>query len=318
MTIGIAAFGPNAGNAIVRALAAIEAVGRGAIGGFVSLVAITPLGEIARAETQRGGTSGLYPGGIDDMPAIIAEARIAGLISSGPDRPEPLRQFTPADPETGLVTGHRLPNANGAAGMPLNVEVLSLMREGLSPQDAVERVTAANPEVDAGILALAVDGRVYAADTAHVRKRGDRGQVIAGSVAQGAVAAALHNAIRPHRPIAALAAEIALDAMQPQDRPDAWITFRQGTPLVAGSSSGVNIGADGSVDCVLVDDRKFLTGSWCLGVGFEAKVFRHSKAVAVMIYEPFMIVEDGTLRSIDGRAELPVPIRRPQGWPSAS
>ncbi len=38
MTIGIAAYGPNAGQAIVEALRAAEVVGHGAIGGFVSLV----------------------------------------------------------------------------------------------------------------------------------------------------------------------------------------------------------------------------------------------------------------------------------------
>ncbi len=62
MTIGIAAYGPNAGQAIIDALRAAEAVGHGAISGFVSMVVIGEDGELHRIETQRGGTQGLLEG----------------------------------------------------------------------------------------------------------------------------------------------------------------------------------------------------------------------------------------------------------------
>jgi len=94
MTIGIVAHGPRAGLAIVRALRAIEAVGRGAIGGFVSFVSIASDGSVERAETQRGGTIGLFPNGeTEGSAASLMEAPTAGLMSSGPDRPEPLIPF---------------------------------------------------------------------------------------------------------------------------------------------------------------------------------------------------------------------------------
>jgi len=126
VTIGIAAHGPNAGLAIVKALAAVEAVGRGAIAGFVSFVAITAAGGIHRAVTQRGGSTALFDGDVQSIPAEIAAAETACLMSSGPDRPEPLSQFTSADPRIGLVTGHRMPNTIGVSGVNLNDEVLDL------------------------------------------------------------------------------------------------------------------------------------------------------------------------------------------------
>ena len=181
MTIGIAAFGPNAGRAVIQALSAVEAVGRGAIGGFVSFVAITASGRVDRLQTQHGGTEMLIRGVAGSLPPAIAEATIAGLMSSGPDRPEPLSQFTPADGDVGLVTGHRMPNTIGVNGMNLNDEVLQLMRSGHRPLDAVDRVIAANPDGDAGIIALSLDGCIHAADTPSVGRRGDCGRATIGS-----------------------------------------------------------------------------------------------------------------------------------------
>jgi hypothetical protein len=60
VTIGIAVRAPNAGQAAFEALRTVERVARGAIGGFVSFVAITADGRLLRAETQRGGTSTLF------------------------------------------------------------------------------------------------------------------------------------------------------------------------------------------------------------------------------------------------------------------
>jgi hypothetical protein len=309
VTIGIAAFGPNAGRAVLQALRAVEAVGRGAIGGFVSFVAITASGRVDRLQTQYGGTQTLLPGGAGSMPTAIAEATIAGLMSSGPDRPEPLSQFTPADGDVGLVTGHRMPNTIGVNGMNLSDEVLQLMRHGHRPFDAVGCVIAANPDVDAGIIALSVDGNIHAANTPNVGKRSDAGRAMIGSAAEGAAVAVLHNAIRPHRPIAALAAEIAMDVMRPSDRPDGWITFRKGTRALSGQANSVSIGADGFVETIIVANPKFLAGRWNFGIGYEAPVVMATEVVAAMLYEPYMVLQDGLLFTIDGRAELAVPIR---------
>ena len=308
MTIGIAAHGPNAGLAVLRALAAVEAVGRGAIGGFVSLVALTADGKVMRAATQKGGSGALLRNGAG-VRDEIGTATTAGLMSSGPDRPEPLSQFTPADAGVGLVTGHRMPNTIGVNGINLNDEVLALMQNGLGPEEAVGRVVAANPEVDAGIIALAPDGRLHAANTPHVARRGDAGEAVRGSREDGAVVAVLHNAIHPHRPLALLAAEVAMDVMQPEDRPDGWITFKEGVRLAPGPANAVDVGADGAVETIIVENPKFLDGRWSLGIGYETRVMRGAKPVAVVLYEPYMVVEAGELRTIDGQTSLSVPIR---------
>lgn len=307
MTIGIAAHGPDAGLAVIRALAAVEAVGRGAIGGFVSLVALTADGRVLRATTQRGGSAALFAGGA--VPGEVAAARVAGLMSSGPDRPEPLSQFTPADAAVGLVTGHRMPNTIGASGINVNDEVLDLMRRGMAPEQAVARVVAANPDVDAGIIALSADGRLAAADTAHVGRRGDAGRALRVDAGEGIGVAVLHNAIHPHRPLATLAADVAMDVMRPEDRADDWITFSEGATLAPGAANAVEVDAGGAVRRIVVEDEKFLTGRWSLGIGYETCVTRARAPIGVALYEPYIVVDEGRVRSIDGRASLSVPIR---------
>jgi hypothetical protein len=157
-----------AGLATFKALQAVERVGRGAIGGFASFVAITADGELLRSETQRGGTATLFTAGETICalpPPVFAEAPWAAVMSSGPDRPEPLSQFTPGQAGVGLVSGHRLPNMPGAEGLPINRAVLDRMAHGQPAPDAAHAVLAANPEADAGIIALDHAGRIYAGNT---------------------------------------------------------------------------------------------------------------------------------------------------------
>jgi hypothetical protein len=203
-----------------------------------------------------------------------------------------------------------MPNTIGAAGIKLNDEVLSLMRSGRSPEKAVEHVVAANPDIDAGMIALSLDGHAFAANTVCVQKRRDIGRAAIGLLEQGAQVIVLHNAIRPHRPIAALASEIAMDVMQPDDRPDGWITFRAGIPLVLGAMNAVGVNSDGVVEAVIVENHRLLAGPQSLGIGFEAPVLRHAEAIGVTLYEPYMVVADGRLQTVDGQSELSVPIRR--------
>jgi hypothetical protein len=187
--------------------------------------------------------------------------------------------------------------------------VLELMRQGIAPAGAVGQVVCANPDVDAGIIALAIDGRIYAANTAHVEKRGDAGRELIDGRHPSAVVAVLHNAIRPHRPLASLAAEIAMDVMLPEDHPDGWITFRKGIRLASGAVNAVDVNADGTVETIVTANPNFLKGSWSLGIGYETSVMRDAELIAVMLYEPYMVVDDGVLCTIDGQVELSVPIR---------
>lgn len=206
MTIGVAASGPNAGAAVRAAVLGAELLGRGAIGGFSVFAVLDEQGLAHHATTQRGGISAV------DIPSAWMRARHAAVISSGPDRPEPLLQFLPGADGIGLVTGHRLPNrpalAGAAApGTPLNRAVLARLAAGEHPQLAVDALLAANPEIDAGLIALDAHGRLGYGNSARVGRRGDLGQFYRES--DDCRLAFLHNSIAAHSDLTADVADLA-------------------------------------------------------------------------------------------------------------
>lgn len=313
MTIGIAAFGPQAGLAVVRALTAVERVGRGAIGGFASFVALGADGTLWRAETQRGGTTTLFVAGEATgvpPPPAFAEAPWAGVMSSGPDRPPPLARFTPADPAIGLLTGHRLPNGEGSDGQPLNQAVLARMRAGEPPAAAVAAVLGAAPDADAGIIALDRQNRLVAVDSATVAERGDLGRCLLCRPGLGAGVAVLHNAIHPSGPLARLAAEVALDTMAPEDRSDLWITVAAGTPLVLGARNAVILGDGDHARTIVVTRPAMLTGRVSgAPVSYRAAVERHGRRLGFTTGEPYGLIEDGRIVSLSGQDEVQIGVR---------
>lgn len=318
MTIGIAVSGPMAGLATFMALRAVERVARGALGGFVSFVALDDDGQLLTACTQRGGTTTLFTEaeatGVMPPPAV-ASARLAGLISSGPNRPEPLIQFTPADPAAGLVTGHRLPNMpgpgpEGERDGPVNRAVLERLRQGDSPKEAVEAVLAAHPRADAGLIALARDGRIYAADSELVQKRPDRGRFLGEDPATGARCAVLHNSIFPITSIAPLAAAIAFDAIAPADRVDFQIMVRAGTRLEKGAEACLHLTSGERVSHITVEDAIWLgVGHHGAIIPHGAAVRRNGKLVGRVIFEPYCVAAKGELVSLSGQEEAVVSVR---------
>ncbi|MAC78125.1 MAG: hypothetical protein CML66_08685 [Rhodobacteraceae bacterium] len=211
MTIGIAVYGPGAARAALAGLEAVEAVGRGAIGGFVSLSVILD-GRLINLGTQRGGAHSLL-----SQPAFVrvAGARHAVLMSSGPDRPEPLSQFTPGDPATGLMTGHRLPNMAGRDGQPPNLVALGAMTEGAAPAKAIETALNGDPQLDAGLIALNLAGDIALGNSVSVGARDDIGS--AHYTGQGIAVAVLHNTIFPCHALAELAVSAIRDHIDPDD-----------------------------------------------------------------------------------------------------
>jgi hypothetical protein len=307
MTIGIAAFGDRAGQAVIEGLAAAEAVGRGALHGFVALVAIGRDGRLHRAEVQDGGARALLAGG--PVPDHIADAQLVGLMSSGPNRPMPLSQFTPADPEVGLVTGHRFPNARGVRDRPLNLEVLELMRQGFDPQAALARVIADNPQADAGFIALSRDGRLHAENTPYLLGFGDAGKAV-GRIGDGkAGVEVLHNAISPHGSLAGLVVEVVLSVMGSPRAPDSVAAFRAGVPLFLSDENAVHLDDAEQVQAIATRDKRYGFGSWSFGLGYRARVYRQNVLVGSALYEPFLTAEDGRIASIDGGSSINLPIR---------
>lgn len=313
MTIGIAACGPNAGLAIVRALAAVEKVATGAIGGYAVFAAIDAGGRLHRAETQRGGTTTLFVDGDTTgvmPPPAVAEARSAGLMSSGPDRPAPLAQYVPAEAGVGLVTGHRLPNAAGVSGQPVNQEILIGLRAGLDARTAVDAVLDANPEADAGVIAIDAEGRLYARNSERVARRPDLGHARREIPEAGAVVEVLHNAIFPVAPLAALAAEIAISVMVPRDRIDGWVVAACGVPVVAGGANRVFIDDTGAIQRVETTDHRITRGRHnCAAIYIGAEVVHGDRTLGHTMFEPNVVVEDGRIVSLNGRDSLRIGYR---------
>ena len=313
MTIGIAVSGEGAGLAVFRALAAVESVGRGAIGGFVSFAAIDEAGVLHRAGTQRGGSRTLFTAGERvgvDPPAKISRARLAVLMSSGPDRPEPLAQFTPADPDVGLVTGHRLPNMPGVDGVPINERVLARMADGDSPQTAVREETSRNPEADAGVIALDRSGRISLANTDLVAARSDGGAALVEDRETGVRVGVLHNSIFPHRALADLAVSAVLDSVMPADRIDFEIEVRAGTRVELGAENCLHLAPDDRVSHITVVQRHWLAARHDGAVmGYGAPVRRDGKLVGRISFEPYCVVENGRLLSMSGRERVLIGVR---------
>ena len=201
MTIGIAAAGNAAGAAVYDAVLGAELLGRGAIGGFAVMAVCGAAGAAEYRVTQRGGVTAL------DVPPSWRDARVAAVISSGPDRPEPLTQFLAGAGGVGLVTGHRLPNLPGQDGVALNQAVLARMAGGTHPQDAVDAVLDAHPEWDAGLIAIDMRGRLGMGNSARVRRRDDLG--LARREIPPATLGLLHNSIHARGDLAADLADLA-------------------------------------------------------------------------------------------------------------
>ena len=259
MTIGIAVSGPQAGLAAFRALRAVEAVGRGAIGGFVSFVAIDSGGDLVHAATQRGGGGALFSEG--ELPRNIAEARLAALMSSGPDRPEPVSQFTPGDTQAGLLTGHRFPNMPCAGGAPPNLVALDRLRAGVSVETAVAEALALDPGADAGLVAVDLKGKIALGNSANVSQRDDIGAALLDDDASGLRVGVMHNSIFPHQALAALAVSAALDAVAPGDRADCEASL-VGVPLTPGDDRHLVLDCTGKPQLIVVTDNAFLDSCW--------------------------------------------------------
>ncbi|MEM6666343.1 MAG: hypothetical protein AAF638_08065 [Pseudomonadota bacterium] len=305
MTIGIAAFGPKSGAGVLAGLQAVERVGRGAIGGFVSLAVLTIDGELKRATTQQGGAAAVLA---DGLSGGMANAPLAGLISSGPNRPEPLSDFVAADPGVGLVTGHRMPHTRAEDGEPLNRHVMAHMRRGLDPQEAIDRVLASYPDRDAGFLAITPDGKVGMGSTYPVLGRADQGSGLLWAKGSPHLAASIHNAIHPSGVISALANEATLDSMYLAHAQTTWIRMIAGIALERSDQSQISITPDGVVNRIFHPHRAHFSGEWSVGLGDRVEVLRDGQHVGWLGYEPFMTILDGTVQCVDGLDTVDVPV----------
>ena len=305
MTIGIAAFGPNAALGIISGLDAVEKIGRGAIGGFVSIVALNEKGELIRFASQDGGAKILFT---NDLIYRIKGVRLAGLISSGPNRPEPLSQFIAAKPGVGIVTGHRMPQTKSSNGTALNSLVLQNMEKGMHPQQAIDVVTATHPNADAGFIAFSIDGDIGQGNCALVSMRSDQGLGSLSVNKEVAWVSTIHNSISPSGLIVTLANQVTLDTMLSSDLESEWITIEAGIKLELGAEPRVYVGSNGKINRIIVAHGDYLKGQRSIGLGDMVPVVSGSTQLGWLGYEPFLIVENGRIKSVDGCYHARVPV----------
>lgn len=303
MTIGIAAYGANAGKAILDAVAAAEAVGTGAIGGFVSAVCLAD-GAVVRGETQAGGIAAIR---FATARTAFETATMAALISSGPHRPEPLSAFALAEPGVGVVTGHRLPNTPGADGKPMNQSVLERMASGTPTRHAVREVIESNPSADCGLAAIDAAGNGFAMQTPAALRPDSH---LVCQTRNGATVCVAHNAILPHESLAALVVEIALDRMVPGLRASAEVTLARGCPVRTGTPAGLAIDGERHVREITLPDVP-QRGKTVLNLGYRPRVISADRADEVLFYEPFVVAQDGMVLSIDGAETMQIATGRP-------
>jgi hypothetical protein len=263
----------------------------------VSFVVIDADGERVHAETQRGGGAALF--GEGELPPRMAEARLAVLMSSGADRPEPVSQFTPADPEAGLLTGHRFPNMPCAGGRPPNLIALERLRAGASPEQAIADTLATDPAADAGLIAMDMAGNIALANSPAVAKRDDVGEALAEDATSGLRVGVLHNSIFPHRALAALAVSAALDAVAPLDLVDGEASLI-GVPLTPGDCRHLVLDAAGRPQAIVAAEKAWFDPCWeGSAVRRGDPVRRDGAVIGHVVREVYCVAQDG--RVVIGR-----------------
>lgn len=309
MTLGIAAIGPGAGEAVLRGLQIVEQFSRGAIGGFVSYAALSDAGLCLRAATQDGGVTALssHTETLADttfaLPPAALQASRAALMSSGPNRPEPLAQFVLAGAHGTLVTGHRLPNARRDQRPAINQRVLEQLQSGATARAAVSAELAADPLADAGIIALDSAGEVYAGNTERVRQRKDIGLAMLRAT-DGRAVAVLHNSVRPVRGLAELVGQLVLDRMQQDSHAHAYLELRAGTPIRLGPSEALILSADGQrIESIQTNDAAMLQPHFQGSIAYAgAPVVRGTQTVGYLLDEPYVVLEGTKVASSNGQA----------------
>ena len=298
MTIGVAASGPRAGAAVREAVLGAELLGRGAIGGFAVFAVLDARGDLQYCETQRGGIGQLA------IPPAWLDARTAAIISSGPDRPEPLIQFLAGASQLGLVTGHRLPNRAGEDGIPLNTAVLDRLALGQSAQQAVDAVLANHPEVDAGLIAITANGELGWGNSARVARRSDQGT--AGRDDAIGRVRLLHNSIyaESSSQLSDTLAYIAWAQIQGRLGPWRFLRLNQAVAVRAGPGDRVQVDEMGNiVSLESADPHVPRLNRRATAVYLGTEVWCGDRRMGRVATELYATLTDGTATPLDGVAQ---------------
>ena len=188
----------------------------------------------------------------------------------------------------------------------MNAAVLACMARGMSAKAALDAVLEANPDVDAGMIALGPDVGIAARNSALVSRRPDLGA--ARREAGQAVVEVLHNAIRPHQSLAPLVADIALSIMAPSDHAAGEIIVTAGTPVIHGPRNRVLVDAGNKAVSIESENAALTSGRHnCAAVYLGAEIVREGIVIGNTLMEPNVMVEDGSVQSLSGQFEVRIP-----------
>jgi len=313
MTIVMVAFGRNAGLGIFKGLEAVEKITEGSIGGFAVFRAITQKGELVTYKTQRGSsttliTRGEITGGLP--PIELQEARIAAIISSGLDRGEPLEIKVPGDPKIGLVSGHRHSGSLfPKSDKRVTEAVFDLMKKSMSASEAVNSIIDKYPQIDAGVVAVDVNGDVAYRSSERVRNRPDILEIKREDLEVDCKVAIILNEIYPKEAAIAAAAK-CMQIMTGEREPDAEITIRAGLKVTLADEDSVLIDDNLEVQSIMATDATIFEGKRGGTVpNLNAKVLKGSQIIGYTISEPIFLFSDGVILDSLGKKEFKVPIK---------
>lgn len=306
MTIGIGAVGSNAGLAVWKGLNYVERVTSGSVGGFATFAVMDDEFRVHYYCTQRGGSRTLFTEGdsvLENPPEEVRRATLAAVISSGPDRTEPLTMYLAAEDGVGLVTGHRIPSAIGTDGLPVNQQVIQLMKQGIPADKAVNLVMEKNPQVDAGLIAIGADGTAGLANALRVDRRPDNAKSFCCKNGVGVFV--LNNEIYPPQIAADVAAATAFEVMAMERIPDMQISISAGLTVQHGDDRIVINDQNEAVE-VYTSDQTVLSGETVCVVPYLSSIVvrKNGKEVGRLMNEPITLLQDGVIIELAGQKRI--------------
>jgi hypothetical protein len=276
-----------------------ELLGRGAIGGFAVFAILDAQGAVHHRVSQRGGINAL------DLPPEWLQARHAAVISSGPDRPEPLVQFVPGVDQVALVTGHRSPHLPGRGGLAVNRLALDRIVAGASPQEAVDATLADNPESDVGLVALDIHGRLGWGNSERVLRRDDRGSCHRDN--GEARIALLHNSIPAHLGLTESVADLAWTCLTGQPLATRLIYLHESVPIRAADRDRVHVRKDGAITAIDSADPLLPSANrrgWAIYLGTE--VWQDGRRIGLVANELSIEIAQGQVCKPSAQPPIPV------------
>jgi hypothetical protein len=266
----------------------------------------------------RGGTATLFISGEDTgvpPPPEIAEASLAGVISTGPREPGLLTdrevRFPTAGDGIGFVVGHRLPSIVGKNGLPVNHEVFTLMGDGLDARAAVDRVMDANMELDVGLIAVDADGNVAMKNSALVDRRYDYGRARGEDRVTGATVETIMNEIHPADAVAQLVVDIALQVMSQSRVPDFQILVKAGTRVDLAGERTVEVDDNLVATRITTPVPEHLQGRQVAVIPYIlSKVVQNGQVLGHTVNEPLTVLVDGVIENVSTQEEMKVWVKR--------